>query len=281
MALVIGAGCTMAKLADDPLVKNRFPVIRQSLILAASPQIRNMATIGGNLMQRTRSPYFRHPDMPLPQVSVSAKSESFGGDVDTSQMAVLGNGGRLVSMYPGDFGVAVVALNGELELTSQDGSRMVKARQFYQVPDESFQYTTAIRAGELITSVTIPITPAVKNSIYFKVRERSSYAFALASMAIGLQIDDGKISAANVGIGGLGSIPWHSAEAEQSLIGKPPTDDVFLAAAEAALAGANPPMGLQYKVTLAKRSMIRALQILRDQGPLDDEQLWSTQHGRS
>ncbi|TWT93127.1 FAD binding domain-containing protein [Neorhodopirellula pilleata] len=275
--LVIGGGCTMAGLADHEAVRDRFPVIRQSLILAASPQIRNMATIGGNLLQRTRSPYYRHTDMPLPEEPASR----FGEGVETTLLAVLGNGGRLVGMYPGDFAVTVTAFDGQLELSGPDGVRTVAARDFYQVPGESFQYTTLLQPGELITRVKLPISEPLRNSYYLKVRERSSYAFALASAAVGLQINNDQIEAAHVGIGGLGSIPWHSPEAEAALIGKPPTDATFEAAADAALQTANPPLGLEYKVPLAKRTLIRAWKTLRDQGPLSDEQLWAMQHGRS
>lgn len=282
--LVIGSACTMSGLADHKLVKDRLPAIRHSLILAASPQIRNMATIGGNLMQRTRSTYYRHTDMPLPKQSNN--ESGFGDDVDTSLMALMGNHGRLVGMYPGDFAVTVVAFDGQLELTGPRGKRSVAARDFYQTPRDTFHYTTKLKPNELITKLTLPITPAMNNSLYLKVRERSSYAFALASASVGLEISGDRIQAAHIGLGGIGSIPWHSGEAENALVGAAPSDAVFQYAAEAALADANPPAGLQYKVPLAKRTLVRALQILRDrilnnQGPLDDEQLWAMQHGRS
>lgn len=275
--IVIGGACTMATLADHDSVRDQFPAIRQSLILAASPQIRNMATIGGNLLQRTRSPYYRHTDMPLPDEPMSR----FGKGVDTSLLAVLGNGGRLVGMYPGDFAVTVMAFDGQLELNGPEGVRTVAAREFYNVPTETFQYTTSLKPGELITRVRLPISEPLRNSYYLKVRERSSYAFALASASVGLQIDGDRIESARVGIGGLGSIPWHSPEAEAELTGKPPTDATFEAAADAALKTANPPLGLEYKVPLAKRTLVRALKTLHDQGPLSDEQLWATQHGRT
>ncbi len=138
--LVIGAGCTMASLADHPLVNGLLPVVRQSLILAASPQIRNMATLGGNLLQRTRSAYFRHTDMPVQHETTQkdAPQESsdavFGQGVETSLLAVLGNQGRLVGMYPGDFAVAFVAFDGKLVLSSPDGERTVTIREFFQAP---------------------------------------------------------------------------------------------------------------------------------------------------
>lgn len=274
--LSVGAAAKMADLADAAKGGLVFPAIRQSLILAASPQIRNMATIGGNLLQRPRSTYFRHTDMPVD----GRPTAGFGKDVDTSLLAVLGNGGRLVGMYPGDFAVTVLAFDAEIELSDGKQSRKVKARDFYQVPSKTFVYSTALKPNELITAVHFPVTPMLKNSFYLKIRERSSYAFALASVSVGLDIQAGNIRDARVGLGGLGSIPWHSPEAEQALIGQPADDQVFEAAAEAALASAQPPAGLEYKVSLAKRTLVRALQTLRDQGPLSDDELWAMQHGR-
>ncbi len=282
--LVIGAGCTMADLADNANVVDKLPALRQSLILAASPQIRNMATIGGNLLQRTRSTYFRHRDMPDDAVVLSDGEDPFGTGVDTSCLAVLGNGGRLVGTYPGDLAVALVAFDAAITLQSAVGTRSVAVREFYQLPDDASQYTTVMQPHELITSIELPITATLRNSFYLKVRERSSYAFALASAVVGLDLDgqgaSAKITAANVGLGGLGSTPWHSPDAEKALIGQPATDATFESAADAALAEANPPVGLEFKVPLAKRVIVRALKTLRDQGPLSDQQLWAMQHGR-
>ncbi len=284
--LVIGAACTMASLADHPLVSGKLPVVRQSLILAASPQIRNMATLGGNLLQRTRSAYFRHTDMPVEHEGMknpklaNSNADVFGDGVETSLLAILGNNGRLVGMYPGDFAVTFVAFDGQVVLANPDGQRTVAAREFYLSPKDSFQYTTALRPNEVIKELHLPMTEALKNSIYFKVRDRSSYAFALASCSVGLHMKGKRILAANVGLGGIASIPWHSAEAEQALVGEIASDETFERAANAALADANPPRGLEFKVSLAKNTIVRALQIVRDQGPLNDEQLWAMQHGR-
>ena len=284
--LVIGAACTMASLADHPLVNGKMPVLRQSLILAASPQIRNMATLGGNLLQRTRSAYFRHTDMPIVHdITQKTKSTDSNGDmlgngVETSLLAILGNNGKLVGMYPGDFAVTFVAFGGQLVLASHDGERTVAARDFYQEPKDSFQYTTALKPNELIKELHLPLVETLKNSLYLKIRDRSSYAFALASCSVGLNLNGDRILAANVGLGGLASIPWHSAEAEKVLVGEIASDETFARAANAALAQANPPSGLEFKVLLAKNTIVRALQIVRDQGPLNDEQLWAMQHGR-
>jgi xanthine dehydrogenase YagS FAD-binding subunit len=282
--LIIGAGCTMARLAESPLVRDRFPAVRQSLITAASPQIRNMATIGGNLLQRTRSPYFRHPDMPSDGVVAGAKESPFGSGAECSTLAILGNGGKLVGTYPGDFAIALLAFDGKVHLQGTKGQRVVPARDFYQLPSATPEYSTKLEANELITAVSIPLGPATHQSIYLKIRERSSYAFALASAALGLELDGAgttaRIRRACKGIGGLGSIPWNSPEAVKVLEGNLASDEIFIACAEAALADAKPPEGVEYKVTLAKRTIVRALRILRDQGPLTDSQLWAMQHGR-
>jgi len=284
--LVIGAACTMASLADHTLVSGKLPVVRQSLILAASPQIRNMATLGGNLLQRTRSAYYRHTDMPVEyegkkkSKSENSDADAFGDGVETSLLALLGNNGKLVGMYPGDFAVTFVAFGGQLVLASPNGERIVAARDFYQTPKDSFQYTTALKPNEVIKELRLPVTETLKNSLYLKIRDRSSYSFALASCSVGLQMNGNRIVAANVGIGGIASIPWHSAEAEQALVGEIASDETFARAATAALAEANPPSGLEFKVPLAKNTIVRALQIVRNQGPLTDEQLWAMQHGR-
>ena len=289
--LMIGAGCTMAKLADSEPVASRMPAIRQSLILAASPQIRNMATIAGNLLQRTRSTYFRHPDM-----SEAAEGQNFDGaserGADMTYAACLGNDGRLVGTYPGDFAVALVTFDGTIQLTGTNGRREIAARDFYQTPQANqSQYTTQLSEGELITGITIPFdhdsAALIQRSIYLKIRERSSYAFALASVAAGIVLDEHgpvkerTIREAKIGIGGLASIPWHSKAAEKALLGQPASDEIFQSAAEAALADARAPAGAEYKVTLAKRAIVRSLQILRDHGPLNDGQMWAMQHGRA
>ncbi len=285
--LTIEAGCTMAQLADHERVRESFPAIRQSLITAASPQIRNMATIGGNLLQRTRSTYFRHPDMPPPDESFDdSNHEKFWHRVDLSSAAVLGNSGRVVGTYPGDFANTVVAFDATLHLEGPDHQRTIHAREFYQIPQrQELQYSVDLKPGELITAISFPVTPALKNSLYFKVRERSSYAFALASVAAGLELEGqgstATIRQAKIAFGGLGSIPWFSQAAVQALEGKPATDDNFEKAAEAALAEATPPPGNEYRVRLARRCLVRSLRRLRDVGPYSDTEIWAMQHGRT
>ncbi len=229
--LIIGAGCTMARLADHAFVKGKLPAVHQSLILAASPQISNMATLGGNLLQRTRSTYFRHTDMPVQhdskQESERASSDTgssergssergdFGDGVETSLLAVLGNNGKLVGMYPSDFGVTFVAFGGEVVLSRPDGERVVAARDFYRVPRDSFQYTTILEPNEVIKELRLPLSGTLTNNLYLKIRERSSYAFALTSCSVGLQLSGDRISAAAVALAWRVTVVGHRAELTQ------------------------------------------------------------------
>ena len=283
--VTIGAGCTMSELADDENLRKMFPAIRHSLILAASPQIRNMATIGGNLLQRTRSTYYRHLDFPVHAANVNSDELPFGEGADVSSLAILGNGAKLVGTYPGDFAVVLVAFNGEINIQGPVGSRTIAAREFYELPNESFSYSTVLQPGEIITSISLPITPMCSNSFYLKIRERSSYAFALASVAVGLELEgkgaEANIKYATLALGGLGSIPWYDPKAAEMLVGKKATDATFEATATAMLADANPPAGSEYKVKLAQNAIVRACQTLRDSGVPDDSQLWAFQHGRA
>lgn len=276
----VAAGTTMAALADADGLAEALPAVRQSLLLAATPQIRNMATIGGNLLQRTRSPYFRHTDMPVAGPSGEAPAE-FGRDVDTSLLALFGHGGQLVGTYPGDFGVVFAAFRGEVSASDGARSRGIAAAELYRPPREGeHQYTNTLEAGEVIVGLSLKRSPMAARSVYYKVRERSSYAFALASAAVGLDLDGDTIREAAVGLGGVGAIPWVSQPAEDTLRGEPATDETFERAAEAAVAEAEPPAGAEFKVPLLRRTIVRALQTVRDRFPLSDETMWAMQHGR-
>ncbi|SMF54497.1 FAD binding domain-containing protein [Pseudobacteriovorax antillogorgiicola] len=284
--LKIGAACTMAQLAENGFVKNDFPALRQSLILAASPQIRNMATIAGNILQRSRSPYYRHPDFPDPNAGTK---DPFELEVDASHLAILGHGDRLMGTYPGDLAVVLLAFDASVVLASDRETRVVALRDFLNIPQNGQnQYDVDLLPGELITEVLIPThkrRSLFKRSIYYKVRERSSYAFALASAGIGLQLQGigpktSYIEDVHIALGGVAPIPWRAKDAETFLKGKRPSDEAFMAAAEIALRDARAPMGGDYKITLAKRTLVRALKIARDRGALSDDQVWELQHGR-
>ena len=279
-SLRVGAGCTMAALADHPTVRAKLPAVRHALILAASPQIRNMATVGGNLLQRTRCPYFRHTEFRCNKRTPGSGCDAQEEGADRSLMAVLGTSERCIANYPGDLAVALLALNGSVETTHPDGGRTIMAFHLHTPPGETPHVETVLRPGELITHLNLPLTPATANSWYCKVRERSSYAFALASAAVAMELRDGRVIDCHAALGGVGTTPWLAGEVRHTLLGMEPTDDRIAAAAEAALAAARPPRGTEYKVTLAKRTLAFALRRLRDHGPPDDAALFAMQHGR-
>lgn len=284
--LWLGAGCTMSQVADDMTVKRYIPALRQSLLTAASPQIRNMATMGGNLLQRTRSPYFRHPDFPADARVEDSMAQSLAEDAGpvSNHLAMLGADDRMVGTYPGDFGNVLVAFGGTVHLTGGAGARQVPADAFFKLEPDQHVYSTDLRPGELIEGLSIPIDACTKSSLYYKLRERSSYAFALCSAAVGLELDGmgetADIVQARVGLGGLAPYPWHSREAVEALVGKKATDANFQQAAEVALQSAKPLPDSEYRLTLAKRILVRSLRLLRDQGTWADSELWAMQHGR-
>ena len=278
--LSVGAGCTMADLADHRAVRERFPALRHSLLLAASPQIRNMATVGGNLLQRTRCPYFRHTDMRCNKREPGTGCGALEPRADRHLLAVLGVSDHCIANYPGDMAVAMAALDAVVHLTGADGDRTVPLRDFHKLPGDTPHVETVLKPGELITRVSIPASPVARNSWYLKVRERSSYAFALAGAAVGLELDGVAVGDCRIALGGMATKPWASEAAEDALRGKLATDDMFEVAANAALADADPPAGLEWKVTLAKRTVVRALKHLRDHGVPGDAELWAMQHGR-
>ena len=278
--LRVGAACSMAALADHPAVRAKFPALRHSLILAASPQIRHMATVAGNLLQRSRCPYYRHPEWQNAPPEPDPTAE--GGD--RTMAAVLGVTAPYTPKYPGDMGAVMAAFDASVETVHPDGDRTIAVRDLHDKSSPEPHANPVLRPGELITHLVVPASPAAANSWYWKVRERSSYAFALASAAVGLELDgtgpDATVTDCKIGLGGVASRPWHSGEAEAALRGKPATDANFDAAADAAFAAAKPPAGQEWKVTLGKRTLAHALKYLRDEGPPDDATLFAMQHGR-
>lgn len=279
-ALRVGAACTMAALADHPIVRESFPAVRHTLILAASPQIRHMATVAGNLLQRSRCPYFRHPDWQ----DAPPEPDPLADGADRSMAAVLGVTAKYTPKYPGDMAAAMAAFDAKIETVHPDGGRTMPVRDLHDKASPAPHANLALRRGELITHLVLPKSAAAANSWYCKVRERSSYAFALASAAVGLELDGAGESAtvkdAKIGLGGVASRPWHAAEAERALIGEPATDANFDAAAKVAFVSAKPPAGQEWKVTLGERTLAHALKWLRDRGVPDDRTLFAMQHGR-
>jgi len=258
--LRIGALENMNAVGEHALVKSQYPAVSESLLLAASPQLRNMASIGGNILQRTRCGYFRDAAFPCNKRVPGSGCPALTGD--NHNLAILGVSDTCIAnAYPGDLSVALVALDAVLTLENAKGKqRQVPITEFYLLPGTTPQKENVLEPGELIVAVTIPAAAHAQRSTYLKVRERASYAYALASAAVGLDVQGGTIRAARVALGGVGAQPWRSREAEKALVGQPATEATFKAAAAAALQGAKPREHNAYKVELAQNTLVRALQ---------------------
>jgi xanthine dehydrogenase YagS FAD-binding subunit len=252
----IGALVRNSDLAVHPLIQQRYPVLAEALLSGASPQIRNMATTGGNLLQRTRCPYFR--DTAYTQCNKRAPGSGCAaiGGFNRSH-AVLGGSDHCIATNPSDMNVALAALDASVHVRGPNGQREIPIGDFHTLPLDHPEVETTHLPGELITYVTLP--PVTGKQHYLKVRDRASFAFALASAAVVLDIDGGTIKEARVAFGGIGTKPWRSKEAEGALVGQKPAPEVFRKAADAALAGAKPQPGNTFKVELAKRTLVRAL----------------------
>ncbi|MBJ6110539.1 xanthine dehydrogenase family protein subunit M [Hymenobacter sp. BT523] len=256
--LRIGALERMSDVGEHPLVVQNYPVISQSLLQAASPQLRNMASIGGNLLQRTRCGYFR--DVAFPCNKRNPGSGCPAQEGENRNLAILGGSKACIATHPGDLGVALAALDAVLLLENAKGKqRRVPLVDFHVVPGNTPQRETVLEPGELIVSVTVPAAAHARKSMYLKVRDRASYAFALASAAVGLDVQGGQIRTARVALGGVGTKPWRSVAAEKILTGAPATEATFRAAAAAAVRDAQPREQNRFKVELAQNTLVRAL----------------------
>ena len=257
--LRIGAMERMSDVGEHPLVVQNYPAVSESLLLAASPQLRNMASIGGNMLQRTRCGYFRDAAFPCNKRVPGSGCPAIAGD--NHNLAILGTSEACIATaYPGDLAVALAAFDAVLILENAKGKqRRVPVTEFYLLPGKTPQRETMLEPGELIVALTIPTATHARRSTYLKVRERSSYAYALASAAVGLDVQAGTIRTARVALGGVGTKPWRSPEAEKVLTGAPATEATFRAAAAAALRGAQPHAENRFKVELAQNTLVQAL----------------------
>ncbi|MFC3572342.1 xanthine dehydrogenase family protein subunit M [Streptomyces yaanensis] len=259
--LRVGALVTMEELAAHPTVRERVPFVREALLSGASVQLRNMATIGGNLLQRTRCRYFRDPD--VPQCNKRAPGSGCAAVQGTARMhAILGASERCIAVHASDLAVALVALDAVAHIQGPDGQRQVPLTEFYLTASDSPEVENVLQHGELITAVDIPLLPNGARSGYLKVRDRGSYEFALTSAAVSLVISGNAIQEARIGLGGVGSIPWRAWEAERELTGAPVSVENFHRAAASAVHGAWTVPGTAFKVELAQRTLIRELRAL-------------------
>ncbi|MHB8432886.1 MAG: FAD binding domain-containing protein [Candidatus Tyrphobacter sp.] len=257
--LHIGALARMADVVEHPLVREGFPAIAIALEQAASPQLRNMASIGGNLLQRTRCSYFRDVATPCNKRAPGTGCGALAGE--HRRQAVLGTSDRCIATHASDLAVALVALDASVHISGLLGSRAIALREFYREPGDTPQVETALEPGELITEVAVPALPYARRSTYVKVRDRAQYDFALASAAVALDLVGGTIREARIALGGVATIPWHAPAAERALAGAPAAREQFERAAEEALAGARGFGQNDFKILLAKRTLVRALEI--------------------
>jgi CO/xanthine dehydrogenase FAD-binding subunit len=246
-------------LAADPTVIGRIPFVREALLLGASTQLRNMATIGGNLLQRTRCRYFRDP-----AVDACNKRERGSGcaaRTGAARMhAILGTSEHCIALHASDLCVPLVALDSVVHAQGPKGVRRIPLTEFYLTPGGTPDVENVLEHGELITEIEVPLLPGSARSGYLKVRDRVSYEFALTSAGVALVVEDGSIEEARVALGGVGTIPWRARDAEEVLRGAPAATEAFRSAAEAALEGSSTVPGTAFKVDLAKRTLIRILQ---------------------
>lgn len=256
--LRLGALVRMAEAAEHPAILADYPVIAQALQLAASQQIRNMASLGGNLLQRTRCEYFRQVSWPCNKREPGSGCAAMDGV--NRLHAVLGTSDACIASYPGDFAQALVALDAVVETVREKGGpRHIALSDLHRPPGDTPQVETVLEPGELITAITVPAGSWTRRSLYLKIRDRDSYAFALASAAVALELDGDSVREARIALGGIATVPWRAREAEAALRGKILDEASATAAAEAALAGARPRGDNAFKVPLAKQTIVRAL----------------------
>jgi xanthine dehydrogenase YagS FAD-binding subunit len=254
----IGALARMADVALHPVIVQNFPVISQALLESASPQIRNAASIGGNLMQRTRCPYFRELTWtPCNKRNPGSGCSAIEGE--NRLHAILGTSDACIATHPSDLAVSVAALDAVITLRGPNGERQVAATDFHLLPGNTPNIEHDLKHGELITSVFIPDAPHARHSAYLKIRDRSAYEFALTSAAVGLDITGGAIQSARVALGGVGTKPWRARNAEAILTGQRPSAELFRNAAEGELTKSVSYGQNGFKIELAKRTLVRAL----------------------
>jgi len=255
--LKIGGTVRNSDLAYNEKVQRDYSVLSQAILQGASAQIRNMATVGGNLLQRTRCVYFRDTAIACNKRESGSGCPAITGHNRT--LAILGASEHCIATNPSDMCVAMAALEATIHIQGPKGTRAVAFGDFHLLPGNTPHRETVLEPGDLITQVTLPPPIAGSKQVYLKLRDRASYEFALASAAVVLSIANGQISRARIALGGVGTKPWRSPEAEAALTGKPANDATFRQAAEAALRGAKPQSENGFKIELARRCLAHAL----------------------
>jgi xanthine dehydrogenase YagS FAD-binding subunit len=255
--LSIGAVVRNSDLAFHPIVRKNYAVLSEAILSGASPQLRNMATTAGNLLQRTRCMYFRDTAMPCNKRQPGSGCAAITG-VNRS-LAILGTSEHCIATNPSDMNVAMAALEATIHVRGTKGERSIPIADFHLLPGNTPQRETVLEPGDLITHVTLPPPAPGSRSLYLKLRDGASYEFALASAAVVITVANGKITRARIALGGVGTKPWRSIEAESELTNQPASEAVFRKAADAALRNAKPQSQNGFKVELAKRCLVYAL----------------------
>jgi xanthine dehydrogenase YagS FAD-binding subunit len=257
--LRIGALATMAEVAEHPQVKRRLPAASEALLAAASPQIRNMGTAGGNLLQRTRCGYFRDVGFACNKRAPGSGCPAIAGE--NRELAIFGGSTHCIATHPSDFPVALVAARALVEIYGADGTpRSVELEQFYRLPGSTPHFETVLRPGDVITAILVPDARANMRATYIKVRDRQSYAYALASVAAGIDMEGAKVRDVRLAAGGVGTRPWRLDASEAVLRGQTLTTALIEQAAAHATDGAQPQSKNAFKLTLLRNTVRRALQ---------------------
>ena len=257
--LKVGALVRNSDLAHHPDVQRSYSVLSQALLSGASAQLRNMATTAGNLLQRTRCLYFRNEATACNKRQPGSGCPAINGD--NRALAILGGSEQCIATNPSDMNVALTALEATIHVQGSKGERQIPIGEFFREPGNTPHVENALEPGDLITHVTLPPPWAHSKQVYLKLRDRASYEFALASAAIVIEVTSGKISYVRIALGGVGTRPWRSPEAERALLGQPPEAGSFRKSAEAALQGARPQSENGFTVELARRCIIHALML--------------------
>jgi len=255
--LRIGANVTNSALAADRTVRERYPVLAQSLLAGASGQLRNVATAGGNLLQRTRCSYFQDVTKPCNKRAPGTGCPARAGE--HRNLAVLGHSQACVATHPSDMAVALAAIGATVRVTGPGGERAIPIPGLHRLPGDEPQRDTVLEPGELILAIELPALPMAARSAYRKVRDRASYAFAVVSVAVAVELADGVVQDCRIAFGGLAHVPWRAERAEQALQGATPGEAAFRAAADAELAGAEPLRDNAFKVPLAANVLVSTL----------------------
>lgn len=261
----IGATVRNSDLAAHPVIRRRYAVLARALLAGASGQLRNAATTAGNLMQATRCVYFQDVTTPCNKREPGSGCSAVGGHV--RYHAILGASDKCIAVHPSDMAVALAALDAVVVVRDRRGEHNIPVNEFYRLPGDSPEHDTVLKPDQLIVAVEVPVPAPAALSTYVKTRDRASFAFALVSVAAEIELENGIVAGARIAIGGVAHRPWRAYKAEEVLLGSPPTEEVFVQAADAELANANPQSGNAFKIPLTRGVMVSVLRSLTTGGP--------------